>query len=387
MKRVHSVLLAVALLLSVLFSGCANEAEINGTTQGAGQLTELSAEASGNSSEDAGNFADGNEEGNTSERDTASSKEKSDSEKSDTLKTDSTGQSFKLSDVGDYSGSPFAAVNSNNPYFTNAEITSKAYESYSSLDSLGRCGTATACLGKETMPGANEKRGSISNIKPSGWKQAKYDCVSGKYLYNRSHLIGWQLSAENDNVKNLITGTKYFNVNGMLPFENMVADYIKETNNHVMYRVTPIYKGSNLVCNGVLIEAYSVEDYGDGISFCVFCYNVQPGVDINYADGSSTLSGNVTTQTKKVTAATTKKIADTTAKKTETATTKKAVTTNSTTQNSSKCDYILNTNTKKFHRPECSSVKQMNENNKSKRNCTRDEIIAEGYTPCGRCNP
>lgn len=328
-----------------------------------------------------------NKESNSPKDNTTLPSTKSYNEKtSNSNKTGSGNKSFKISDVKTYSGTPYAAVNGNSPYFTNAEITSKAYENYSSLDSLGRCGIATACLGKETMPDANETRGSISNIKPSGWKQAKYDCISGKYLYNRSHLIGWQLSAENANVRNLITGTKYFNVNGMLPFENMVADYIKETNNHVMYRVTPVYKGNNLVCNGVLIEAYSVEDEGDGISFCVFCYNVQPGVEINYADGSSKLSGSEAT-TKKSTADTTKKATTATTKKATTTTTKKPTTTKASTQNSSKCDYILNTNTGKFHKPECSSVKKMKESNKSERSCTRDELISEGYSPCGICKP
>ena len=190
-------------------------------------------------------------------------------------------------DVPAYSGNPFVIINNNQPSFSSAELTTTGYESYSSLDSLGRCGIALASCGREIMPAPNEKRGSISSVKPSGWVQARYKGISGGYLWNRCHLIGWQLSAENANVNNLITGTRYMNIEGMLPFENMVADYIRETNNHVAYRVTPIYEGNNLVCSGVQMEAYSIEDNGEAICFNVYCYNVQPGIEINYATGSS----------------------------------------------------------------------------------------------------
>ena len=186
-----------------------------------------------------------------------------------------------------YKGQPYAVINSGKPYFTKAQLTTKAYEKYSPLDSLGRCQAAIASLGTETMPKDGEKRGSISSVYPSGWRQARYDGISSKDLYNRCHLIGWQLSAENANPSNLITGTRYMNVDGMLPFENMVADYIKETKNHVAYRVTPIYIGNNLVASGVQIEAYSIEDNGDGICFNVYCFNVQPNIKINYANGES----------------------------------------------------------------------------------------------------
>ena len=186
-----------------------------------------------------------------------------------------------------YSGVAYAIVNNNRPLFSAAELTTEAYESYLPLDELGRCREALASCGLEIMPAEDEERGSISSVYPSGWVQAKYDCVSGKYLYNRSHLIGWQLSAENANKSNLITGTRYMNVEGMLPFENMVADYIRETGNHVAYRVTPIFVGDELVCRGVQIEAYSIEDEGEGICFNVYCYNVQPGVVIDYATGES----------------------------------------------------------------------------------------------------
>ncbi len=186
-----------------------------------------------------------------------------------------------------YSGNPYVVVDNNVPSFVGNELTVIAYEAYSPLDDLGRCGVAIASCGREIMPAPDEERGNISNVTPSGWVQAQYDGISGGYLWNRCHLIGWQLSAENANRSNLITGTKYLNISGMLPFENMIADYIKETGNHVAFRVTPIFEGSNLVCSGVQLEAYSIEDTGDGIQFNVYCYNVQPGITIDYATGNS----------------------------------------------------------------------------------------------------
>ncbi len=191
----------------------------------------------------------------------------------------------KLDSIPEFSGKAYVTVNDGVPGLTAADRTSKYFESYSPLDYLGRCGVVNACLGRETMP--TEERGQIGSVKPSGWQTVKYDFVDGKYLYNRCHLIGFQLSGENANNRNLITGTRYMNVQGMLPFENMVADYIKETHNHVLYRVTPVFKGNELVARGVQIEAYSVEDEGEGICFNVFCYNNQPGVDINYETGKS----------------------------------------------------------------------------------------------------
>ena len=202
---------------------------------------------------------------------------------------DANSNSYSLSEIPEYSNSPYVILNNNIPEFTESDITNVSFESYSNLDNLGRCGLAFANLGIETMP--KEDRESISHIKSSGWQSKKYDTeiVSGGYLYNRSHLIGFQLSSENDNIKNLITGTRYFNVEGMLPFENDVADYIKETNNHVLYRITPIYEGNNLVVNGVQMEAKSIEDNGKGILFNVFVYNIQPGISIDYSTGNSSL--------------------------------------------------------------------------------------------------
>ena len=187
----------------------------------------------------------------------------------------------------EYSDSPYVIVNNNEPFFTENDMTADSFEYYGELDELGRCTVAYASIGKDLMP--TEKRGSIGSVKPTGWHTVKYDIVDGKYLYNRCHLIGYQLTAENANKNNLITGTRYLNVDGMLLFENMVADYIKETNNHVLYRVTPIFTGDNLLADGVLMEAESVEDNGEGISYNVFCYNVQPGVKIDYITGDSSL--------------------------------------------------------------------------------------------------
>lgn len=197
---------------------------------------------------------------------------------------------IELSDIPEYSGEPYIEINGNEPDFPKSEWKETSFEQYCDLDSLGRCGTAYANVGTDLMP--EEKRGSIGQVKPTGWQTVKYDIVDGKYLYNRCHLIGYQLSGENANEKNLITGTRYMNVEGMLPFENMVADYVKETGNHVLYRVTPVFRGDNLLADGVQMEAFSVEDEGEGISYNVYVYNVQPGIRINYATGESSLNAS-----------------------------------------------------------------------------------------------
>ena len=282
--------------------------------------------------------------------------------------------SFDLSEVPAYSGKAYVAVNGNEPYFTEDEMTSSSYEYYSDLDSLGRCGVVVAAIGRDLMP--TEERGNIGMVKPSGWHTVRYnDIVDGNYLYNRCHLIGYQLTGENANTKNLITGTRYMNIQGMLPFENMVADYVKETGNHVMYRVTPIFDGDNLLASGVLMEAKSVEDDGGGISYCIFAYNVQPYVIIDYATGESELSPDAPQPTPEPTP--TPKPKPTPAPEPEP------------TENPAPAgtDYIGNKNTKKFHYPNCSSVNQMKESNKFYYNGTRDEMIDMGYTPCKRCNP
>ena len=208
------------------------------------------------------------------------------------LDSQETQTSFSLENLPDYEGEPYVILDENQPSFSQEDMESGSFESYSRLDSLGRCGEAFANVGQALMP--TEKRGSIGMVKPSGWHLVKYDIVDGKYLYNRCHLIGYQLTAENANERNLITGTRYMNVDGMLPFEDQVADYVKETDNHVLYRVTPVYQGDELVARGVQMEAYSVEDEGQGVCFNVFVYNVQPGVEIDYATGDSRLSESAT---------------------------------------------------------------------------------------------
>ena len=194
-------------------------------------------------------------------------------------------EAFASETIPEYSGNPYVELNGNLPYFTDEELSTTAFELYSELDSLGRCGAGYANICKEIMP--TEERGSIGMVKPTGWHTVKYDCITDRYLYNRCHLIGYQLAGENANEKNLITGTRYLNVDGMLPFENEVADYVNDTDNHVLYRVTPVFSGDNLLASGVIIEAKSVEDNGAGVQFNVYCYNVQPGISIDYTTGES----------------------------------------------------------------------------------------------------
>lgn len=254
-----------------------------------------------------------------------------------------------------------------------------------------------------------EKRESISQVKPSGWQNAKYDNVDGKYLYNRCHLIGFQLSGENANEKNLITGTRYLNVDGMLPFENMIADYVKETENHVMYRVTPVFEGDNLVASGVLLEAQSVEDQGEDLQFCVYVYNVQPGITIDYATGASssgeqspesasqlrTEEQNMESESPSRTGEQSPELESqfrTEEQNMESASRPQAEEPQPELEAAQESapqgtDYILNTSTKKFHDPTCGSVKQMKESNKQVYTGSRDEVIAQGYDPCKKCNP
>lgn len=198
------------------------------------------------------------------------------------------GEDFSYESVPAYAGQPYVVMHDNVPYFTETELGEEAFEQYAELDALGRCGVCVANVCRALMP--TEPRGDISSVRPTGWHSVDYDFVNGGKLYNRAHLIGWQLAGENANNRNLITGTRYLNVDGMLPFENMIADYVKETDGHVLYRVTPVFVGEELVARGVLMEAWSVEDAGESICFCVFAYNVQPGVEIDYLTGESWLA-------------------------------------------------------------------------------------------------
>lgn len=253
-----------------------------------------------------------------------------------------------ITGIPEYTDRPYVVIEDNTPDFPEEDLLStEPFELYSELDSLDRCGPAYANICLELMP--TESRGDIGRIHPSGWHSIRYDFVDGKSLYNRCHLIGFQLAGENDNERNLVTGTRYLNVQGMLPFENLVADYVKETGSHVLYRVTPIFNGDNLVCDGVRMEAWSVEDEGEGVCFDIFCYNVQPGVEIDYATGDSREAPSEDSGIEE--------------------------------------DFILNTSSKKFHRPDCSGAASMDPANRQEVTCTRESLIRQGYEPCGNCKP
>lgn len=272
-----------------------------------------------------------------------------------------------LSDIPEYSGEEYYVINDNIPYFTKSNLSVKSKEKYGKLDKLGRCTECFSVIGLDVMP--TEKRGNISSVKPSGWKQAQYDCVNGGSLYNRCHLIGYQLTAENANRRNLITGTRYMN-EAMIPFENMAADYIRETGNHVLYRVRCLYNGDDLVARGITVEAWSVEDNGEGICFNVFFYNVQPGVVIDYADGSSHADENM----KKTDGQKQNNDSDSQKSDSEINSSDEEV-----------CDYIANAKTKVLHCTDCHSVKQMSDKNKIVLKGKKSEFIAEGYSPCKNC--
>ena len=284
----------------------------------------------------------------------------------DFLPKDEPSESFTLDNIPAFDGkTPYIIINENKPFFAESEIVSKSQEKYAELDALGRCGVAIACVGRDIMP--TEERGSIGQVKPSGWHTVKYDVVDGKYLYNRCHLIGYQLTGENANKGNLITGTRYLNIEGMLDFENLIADYVKDTGNHVMYRVSPIFEGNNLVASGVLMEAYSVEDNGAGIEFCVYAYNAQPGITIDYKNGNSALSGEEIVPDES-------EEEDIPEEKEEASTQEKH-------------SYVLNTDSKKFHYESCRYASSMSEGNREDRETTRESLVAEGYSPCGTCKP
>lgn len=271
-------------------------------------------------------------------------------------------QKITLADIPEYDGDAYVMINDGNPFFSKDEIeeAKSSFETYGSLDEYGRCTTCVASVGQDIMP--TEERGEIGSVKPTGWHTVKYDCVDGKYLYNRCHLLGFQLTAENANKQNLITGTRYLNIDGMLPFENMVADYVKETDNHVLYRVTPMFDGDDLVARGVLMEGMSIEDNGEGVLFNAFCYNVQPGVTIDYSSGEST--SNETVQE-------------------DVSEDEKSVSSDE----KQACDYVLNTNSMKFHAPGCSAAERISDKNRKEVNEDRQVLIDQGYSPCKICKP
>lgn len=281
-RRLLKLAICMVAVIVTISTGASSEQSTNA------QKTAIERSDKTNATKD--NDAKAKDSGNNKTDTAAETKKDNEAGKAENTTPAASAPVISLSDIPAYSGNPYVEINGNVPYFTDAEMTTEAFERYSALDGLGRCGTAYANVCKDVMPTA--PRGPIGSVKPSGWQSVKYDNVDGKYLFNRCHLIGYQLSGENANEKNLITGTRYLNVDGMLPFENMVADHVKEMNDHVLYRVTPIFDGNNLVANGVLMEAKSVEDNGAGIQFAVYCYNVQPGISINYADGSSSQDGS-----------------------------------------------------------------------------------------------
>lgn len=335
LRKTAVIALCELLAIATIFTGCAST-DLSGT-EGAGHAA--GAVVAGEDSSGA-----------------LGSKDKADGPQEDLVNNNSY---VSLDAIPAYDGKAYVAINNNEPFFTDSDMTTTAFENYSDLDSLGRCGVAYANICKDIMP--TEERGKIGMIKPSGWHTVKYDVIKDRYLYNRCHLIGYQLAGENANPKNLITGTRYLNVEGMLPFENLVADYVNNTGNHVLYRVTPMFSGSNLVANGVLIEAKSVEDNGGGILFNVYCYNVQPGVGINYENGDSWLDG---------TTGSTSSGSDSSAAENSAADS----------SNSEMMVHITATG-KKYHRAGCRTLK------KSDTEVTLDEAKSMGLSPCGICNP
>lgn len=375
LRKTAAIALCELLAIAIIFTGCAST-DLAGT-EGAGQTA--GAVVAGEDSS-----------GALGSKDTADAGKPQD-------ELVNNNSYVSLDAIPAYDGKAYVAVNNNEPFFTDSDMTTTAFENYSDLDSLGRCGVAYANICKEIMP--TEKRGKIGMIKPSGWHTVKYDVIKDRYLYNRCHLIGYQLAGENANPKNLITGTRYLNVEGMLPFENLVADYVNNTGNHVLYRVTPMFSGSNLVANGVLIEAKSVEDNGGGILFNVYCYNVQPGVGINYENGDSWLDGTTPQEQSAQTGAAQNEgsqssdgsqagasagdtgssgsITGSAASGSDTSPAENSVSDSS---NSKTMVHITATG-KKYHRAGCRTLK------KSDTEVTLDEAKSMGLSPCGICNP
>lgn len=336
-----------------------------------------------------------------------------------------------LADIPEWKGYAFCYVNGNKPDFKPDEIWTSTQESLDPLDELGRCGSANSCIGQDGMP--TEPRGDISSVEPTGWHTDTYEFVEGELLFNRCHLIGHQLSGDDAVPRNLITGTSYMNRDGMLQFENAIAEYVKATDNHVMYRVTPVFVGDELISRGVHMEAISVEDEGKGLAFNVFCYNVQPGVDIDYKTGDNKLSedrtmledyqagkymiianmlGAIPSDDRSPQASASaedgKGSGDSAAQNEDKTESDPAVENGNKTgdkkdadskggknndaedqseQDANKRSYVLNTNTKRFHYPDCNSVDQMKDHNRQDVEATRDELIGRGFKPCGNCKP
>ena len=369
LRKTAAITLCELLAIATIFTGCAST-DLSGT-EGAGHAA--GAEVAGEDSSGA-----------------LGSKDNADGPQEDLVNNNSY---VSLDAIPAYDGKAYVAVNNNEPFFTDSDMTTTAFENYSDLDSLGRCGVAYANICKDIMP--TEERGKIGMIKPSGWHTVKYDVIKDRYLYNRCHLIGYQLAGENANPKNLITGTRYLNVEGMLPVENLVADYVNNTGNHVLYRVTPMFSGSNLVANGVLIEAKSVEDNGGGILFNVYCYNVQPGVGINYENGDSWLDGttpqkqsaqtdtpkNEGSQSSDGSGAGESGSSSSTTESASSGSDSSAAENSAADSSNSETMVHITATGKKYHRADCRTLK------KSDTEVTLDEAKSMGLSPCGICNP
>lgn len=369
LRKTAAITLCELLAIATIFTGCAST-DLSGTE---GARHAAGAEVAGEDSSGA-----------------LGSKDNADGPQEDLVNNNSY---VSLDAIPAYDGKAYVAVNNNEPFFTDSDMTTTAFENYSDLDSLGRCGVAYANICKDIMP--TEERGKIGMIKPSGWHTVKYDVIKDRYLYNRCHLIGYQLAGENANPKNLITGTRYLNVEGMLPFENLVADYVNNTGNHVLYRVTPMFSGSNLVANGVLIEAKSVEDNGGGILFNVYCYNVQPGVGINYENGDSWLDGttpqkqsaqtdtpkNEGSQSSDGSGAGESGSSSSTTESASSGSDSSAAENSAADSSNSETMVHITATGKKYHRAGCRTLK------KSDTEVTLDEAKSMGLSPCGICNP
>ena len=393
MNRFLKLILAISLIIALCFNaiGCDmlgaltetpdTSDSTDGDNDGSGDQSQPGDESGsesgdGNSSENGNGHNSESGDGNGSESGGGNSSESGDGSGTQTggngdsgnttedkvVYNDITVGAFGGFTVPAYSGTGYYVLNNNVPFFTESEIVTTSYETYGNLDSLGRVTTAIACLGKELLP--TGERGDIASVRPTGWVQASYSVIPGGYLYNRCHLVGWQLTAEDANRQNLMTGTKFLNQT-MLGFENQIADHLKEMiaeygNGHIMYRITPVFTGNNLVADGVIMEAYSVEDEGEK-SLCVFVYNVQNNVHINYATGESRMVGASDN--------------DDTAGGDEGG------------DEGAKCNYVLNTSSKKIHEPDCTHVSRISDKNREEYNGYIEDLLKDGYTKCGTCNP
>lgn len=333
-------------------------------------------------------FDSGSESRTTSETLSASQHSAEDSAESvgseEEAGNDKVAATVSLTEIPDWSGEASIEVNNNEPEFKDTEIKDEDYEKLSAKDGQGRCGQALACISEESMP--EGERGSIGMIKPSGWRIKKYDFIDGKYLYNRCHLIGWQLTGDNDE-ENLITGTRYMNTEGMLPYENKVAAYLRRTDNHVMYKVAPIYEGDEPIARGVHMQAMSVEDEGKGLSFNVYCYNVQPAVNINYETGQSEQGDMDELELAGIANFAEREQLGTDSESSSSDEGSLPNRNSNSKSNTDETHYILNTNTKKFHYEGCHGASQIKNKNRQDFTGSREELLNKGYSPCGMCHP